>query len=373
MVTRLSILYVGPLNYGSTCLQRMQALERLGYEVSGIDMQSKYDLSFIGKVFRKLKIPLDFNRGNKKIIEHLKAKKYDLLWIDKGLQIFPATIKKAKLLRPGIQIVSYSPDDMLNPDNQSKFYLKGVRLFDYHVTTKSFNVSELKEIGAKKVIFSEKAFDPFTHKKIQLLKEDLEKYKCDVGFIGQFEDERFRSMLYLAENGIRVTVRGPNWEKYTDIHENLDVRPGFFMGETYSKIINATAINLCFLRKANRDLQTARSIEIPACGGFMLAERTTEHMKLFEDGKEAVFFSDDQELLRQVNYYLNNPSLRQSIADAGMRRCNNSGYSTDERLKEILNMIASKKHEYAIQTNHSEDFVPDREICKDQDRSFKRI
>ena len=212
----------------------------------------------------------------------------------------------------------------------SKMYAKKFQVAGFEVEVAHDGVEGLSRA---------KSFAPDFHKKMSLSADELKKYGCNVGFIGQFEKERFQSMLFLAKNGVKVTVRGTSWEKYINIHPNMVVKPGFILGEEYAKVINATKINLCFLRKVNRDLQTARSIEIPACGAFMLGERTNEHLYLFKEGEEAEFFETDQELLHKIRFYLGNEEKRLQIAERGKRRCFESGYSTKERLFVVMKNI----------------------------------
>ena len=164
---------------------------------------------------------------------------------------------------------------------------------------------------------------------------------ADVGFIGTFEKDRADKMLYLAKNGIHVRVWGNEWGSYVGKHPNLQVENKPIYDEDYRKAICATRINLCFLRKLNRDLQTDRTMEIPACGAFMLAERTDEHRVLFEEDKEAVYFdiNKPEELLEKVKYYLSHEDERKEIALAGRRRCLKSDYSHEAALKEMLSKI----------------------------------
>src|SRR5262249_61768258 len=123
-----------------------------------------------------------------------------------------------------------------------------------------------------------------------------------------------------AKNGIHVRIWANKWGKigrYANLH--VEGRPlvNTSVDLRYTKGICSTGINLCFLRKANRDLQTTRSVEIPACGGFMLAERTEEHCALFEEGVEAEYFGSDDELVEKCRDYLPYPDKRKKIAAAG--------------------------------------------------------
>ena len=127
-------------------------------------------------------------------------------------------------------------------------------------------------------------------------------------------------MNYLARNGVAVQIIGNDWQGWRDAHPLVSIKSEGIYGEDYPKAICATKINLCFLRKLNRDLQTTRSVEIPACGGFMLAERTDQHLALFEEAIEAEFFSSKEELLSKVQYYLDHDLEAKRIAAAGRQR-----------------------------------------------------
>ena len=338
----MRILFAGALWYGSTALHRKVALQELGHDVVGVDTtppNRRWERWLPIRILRRLGYPLDLAGANRQVLSHIERNPFDILWVDKGLTIAPQTLVAVKNQYPACRLVSYSPDDMLNPRNQSRRYLADLPLYDLHVTTKSYNVAELKELGARDVLFVGNAYDRHTHCPIPLTADEKRRWGADVGFVGAFEQARYQMMSALAEAGVQVTVRGPGWEPYVGQHPNMSIKPGWVLGDDYAKAICATKINLCFLRKINRDLQTQRSVEIPACGGFMLAERTDEHLALFQEGEEAEFFSDEEELISKVRYYLDHEQERAQIAARGRERCLRSGYSNHERLRTVLDYL----------------------------------
>jgi hypothetical protein len=339
----LRILYVGDLTPGGTCAQRLRAFEDLGCQLVPVDLaRHEYrhrQRALLQRVRRRVVGPRDWAGANPRVVEHAQREAFDVLWIDRGLEIEAATLREVRYLQPECRIVGYSPDDMYARHNQSRQFRAHLRFYDAYFTTKSYGVAELKALGISRVMFSGNAFDPYTHRPLPVSAADRERWGGSVGFIGTWEGARARSMLRVASAGIPVRVWGGIWERQRTTHPNLRIEGRAIYGDEYALSINAFDLNLCFLRKLNRDLQTQRSVEIPACGAFMLAERTDEHLALFTEGREAEFFDSDDELIDKLRYYLDRPQERRRIAAAGRERCLRDGYSYQERMAEILDTL----------------------------------
>jgi spore maturation protein CgeB len=336
----MSIVYCGELLPGGTCRMRCEALRNLGHDIAEVD-STYVPTGFVGlstRVRRKIGYTADPVDTNARLKASVARYKPNLVWVDKGLTITPDTLQKIRKSHPDIQIVHYSPDDMMGSHNQSRQYLGCIPLFDLHVTTKSFNVEELHARGARSVLFVNNAYSPESHRPLVVNSEDRFALGGDVGFIGTFEEDRARSLLLLANQGIQVRIWGNAWGRWAkhSRHPNLIVENRALYDEDYAKAICSFKINLGFLRKLNRDLQTQRSVEIPACGSFMLAERTIEHLGLFTEGVEAEFFSNEEELLEKCRYYLEHSEARQRVAEAGRERCLRSGYSYEHHVAAVL-------------------------------------
>lgn len=326
----------------------MKAIQGIGNEVYPVDTSSvpvqKKEKRLGYRVLQKIVGPMDLAGANEKILRYAANGNTDVLWIDKGLTIKAATIKAVKNLSAKCLIVGYSPDDMAGRHNQSGQFLRSLPLYDIFFTTKSYGVKELRELGCPQVVFIVNGYDEQTHRPVPVTSQDRLRFGGEVGFIGDYERERAEAILYLAENSISVRVWGPNWDRKCKFsHPNVKIEGRPLWGDDYAKAICCFDINLNFLRRINRDLQTSRSVEIPACGGFMLAERTDEHLKLFEEDKEAVFFSSNDELLEKTRYYLAHPQQRKAIAECGRQRCLKSGYSNHHRLRKMLRIIEQMK------------------------------
>lgn len=351
---RLSILWVGSLGPSSSIKgfgsYSVDNLRRLNNDVTVLDMYPesarRLERNFFMRVMRKIVGPLDLGRINKRIVATIKERPFDVIWILRGQIINPGTLRQVRELRPGCKIVQHSLDDIwVHRLHRTRRASRSTKYYDAVFTNKSYALSKIEELGCPNAVFMGNSYESELHGPVEVSSEDRREYGGPVGFIGHYEPHYGEWIRFLVGNGIPVRIwsYGYSWDHsgIRDPNFRDEGRPVF--GAEYAKSICSFDINLCFLSKWVNDRQTKRSVEIPACGAFMLAERTDEHLELFEEGKEAEYFGSKEELLEKVNHYLAHPEERKKIAAAGRRRCLESGYSNKDRMRSMLRKIEELK------------------------------
>jgi spore maturation protein CgeB len=354
MISGLRILFVADLNAYSKGLGRVRALNDLDIQTTDLShtaiggAENGYtSISMPDRILWKLGMERDRTRVNYRLLDAAREIVPHIVWIEKGNMIRPSTLQGLRRIAPDAVLVSYSEDDMFLEHNRTRAYVRSLPHYDCVFTTKApnFDASELPALGARRVIAVDKAYDPHMHYPVAVSDADVARYGADVGFVGTYEEARARSLTHLALNGIAVRVWGNGWDAWSDRPPGLLIEGRAVVNTerelAYTKSLCATRINLGFLRKLNRDTQTDRTMEIPACAAFMLAERSDDHLRLFREGREAAFFGSDDELLEKVRYYLAHEDERATIARAGRQRCLDSGYSETARMSQMIDQCRS--------------------------------
>jgi hypothetical protein len=348
---RKVILYFSDINAYSRAHSRVRALADLGHTVLCVPSQKimEENLDYVRKglpakiIYR---IAPTWMQGGlvRSLSTVLTEAQPDIFWADKPEILSRRTTRYLRERSRGTKFILFSEDDLWMQHNRSKALEEAIPEYDIVFTTKQRNLlnRELEQLGARRVAFVTQAFDPYQHYPQTLDSNDRADYGAPVGFVGNCEVQRATSISRLAEAGVQVRVWGNGWDQRSTDKVRIEGIPIFNSnrGLFYSKAICATDINLGFLRHRNRDTHTSRTFEIPACGGFMLAERTEEHETLFVPDVEAAFFSSDEELIEKTMYYSKNPDLRIKIAKAGFERTSNE-YTSIGQMSRALEFINS--------------------------------
>lgn len=336
----MKIAYISP-EYG-TSLHRAKALKRLGHQVEIIDpwswfVQSKWTsrwLHHLGGIGNEVVI-------NDRLFHDVKEARPNFIWVDQGPFLGPKCIQQLRLL--GVPIVNYAVDDPFGSRDGLRFYnyRRAVPFYDLLAVVRKENVDEAKKFGAKKVIQVWRSADEIAHSLQTLTNREKVQFASDVAFIGTWMPERGPFMIELVKQGIPLSIWGDRWQK--DPEWNLLKPfwrgPGLYKDDSYVKVIQSAKICLGLLSKGNRDLHTQRSIEIPALGSLLCAERTSEHLTLYDEGKEAVFWNDAKECAELCKKLLNDEALRLEIARNGHKRALKNNLFNEPVLELIIKAV----------------------------------
>lgn len=335
----LSVLYIGIFSEGSTSKMRAEAILRSknGVTLEVIDI----DIPFhrLNRVFRSIgfryKIGPAINIINKYILSRISKSNYDIIWVDKAIFLTQDTTKALRKLTP--RLIHYTPDTAFI-GNYSSHFIKSISLYDYLITTKSFEIEYYQNyVSADKIKFVTQGYDTKTHFPYNSFDDKVDR----VTFIGLCEPSREKVIYELINNGIKVTLAGSKWSGFfykNRKNPNLDYLGNGLFGSDYSKMISQSYFSIGFLSKRFPELHTTRTFEIPACGTALLCERNVETTKYYSED-EVIFYSSTNELIRQIQFFRTNISALREVTAKGMQRVVSNGYNYDDIIRRVFEDI----------------------------------
>ncbi len=235
-------------------------------------------------------------------------------------------------------IINYNNDDPFGGRDKNKWrlYLEAVPYYDLLAVVRPVNVAEAYARGAKKVLRVFMAVDELDGPR-EITPQDRVRFSHDVLFIGTWMPERGPFLQALLQAGVPLAIYGNDWQKAPE-WSGLQAawRGPAIYGDDYLKAIQLAKVSLGLLSKGNRDLHTTRTFEIPYCGGLLCAERTSEHVELYQEDVEAVFWDEVTECIEKCQKLLQDETMRNEIAEKGRIRCLRNGIFNENNLKKML-------------------------------------
>ncbi|MBF6568116.1 MAG: glycosyltransferase [Candidatus Binataceae bacterium] len=342
----MRILYFETTAYYPSSAHFLEALRELGAErgwsFEFVD-QSAYipTHSSLGQriVARLLGRPSGYHALNKALLDRALEFHPNLVLIGKGQFISPDTLKAIREAT-GAVLVNWATDDPFNPCNTSPNLVNSIPLYDLYVSTKLAVIPDLKRVGVNNT-YVRFGYKPEVHYPETLTSaSEQDRFACEVAFIGGADADRvpYFEKLLRGIPGLKLVLYGGYWNRYPAL------RPywrGEVFGREYRLAVAGAKIVVNLVRRGNRDDHVMRTFELPACGAFVLAERSVTHCELFKENVEAAFFSSPDEMVERIRYYLPRDEERRSIAEAGRREILAGHHTYRDRLLQIIESAPS--------------------------------
>lgn len=227
-----------------------------------------------------------------------------------------------------VRKIAFLTDDPWNPEFTSKWFMDALPVYDVVYTTRRTNMSDLTRQGCRDVRYMPFGYDP------RHFFRDPRPKDVDVFFAGGAEPARVEYLAPLLGGEFSAALAGDRWDHYP---ATRSFYRGHLDAEQLRKQTSAARVNVCLVRRTNRDGHVMRSFEIPACGGCMVVEDTEEHRTIFGAPERAVlYFASPGELLSQVRRLLLDEALQQRLANAAHEIVASGRHTYADRLADLI-------------------------------------
>lgn len=342
----MKILYVGDSSPSSTSRHRADALVRLGHEVSIADPFKALSDSLKGYRWA-IHWRMGFRLVQRPLLTWIKSvlskeNNIDVIWVNGGELLGPKSVAVLRGMHK--PVILYNNDDPTGSRDGHRFdsLIRALPFYDLCVIRPELNSEEYYVRGAKKVLRIWLSYDEVVHAPAQRYEPMPRQFISDVCFVGTCipREKRGEFLLALKKRGLDPAIWGDKWHQSSTWGRlKSSWRGPSIHGRDYVSALCGAKICLGLLSKGNRNLHTQRSVEIPYAGGLFCAERTSEHMKMYKEDEEAVFWSDANECAEKCLELLADPAKRERIRLAGMKRVRENKVGNEDACRTILECL----------------------------------
>ena len=276
------------------------------------------------------KKPPKFISYNKSLISLCERFRPDICLSTGMAPVSAQTLKKIKNF--GVICVNFSTDDPWNPSRLSNWHNRALLENNIIFTPRINNINDFISLGCADVRYLPFCYDSNIFSNTDLSKESK---TIDVLFVGGADPGRVLFIEKLINQGISVKLIGAYWDRYKS---TANFSLGHLPPNDVIEHTKSAKINLCLVRRSNRDGHVMRSFEIAALGGCMLAEYTPEHEGIFgQDNINVQFFNTSSEAVTKIKFLLSNPLERERLSKSVRNKICSGGNTYIERLESIIN------------------------------------
>lgn len=339
----MRIMLVGSQAPGALERYCARGLKQLGHDLLSFDrhaeLEAKARFSQTPVLYELEQIPL--RRGfNKRLLQSAEQFQPDLVFIVKGIEIYPDTVGQLSTLHSKPILINWNPDSPFDYEtaNTNKNIIQAIPLYDVYFIWDADLFQPLKEARAKQPEYLPFAYDPEAHAPAVLSDTERAKHACDVCFVGGYTAQRAHFLEALTEFDLQVY--GTGWERVAPESPLRKHIINEWRGEgDMAKVLGAATITLNFIREQNGQAHNMRTFEAPAMGAFMLSTKTRDQQKWLPAGVGAAYFADVQSLKAQVAYYIQHAGEAAQIAAEGHRLITTGGHSYTDRMQQVIEVV----------------------------------
>jgi spore maturation protein CgeB len=235
------------------------------------------------------------------------------------------------LRKLGVTTVNFSTDDPWNAAMSSRWHQRALPVYDTVFTPRRANLGDFQILGCSDVRYL-----PFGYDEALFAPPVVPgpPPAGDVLFVGGGDRDRLAFMRHFLRSGPTVSLVGGYWERFAETRAHA---AGLKSPEELRFLTAAAKVNLCVVRRANRDGHVMRTFEIAAIGGCMLTEDTMEHREIFgPDGECVRYFNNADQAAERAHALIADAPERNRLAQAVHQRIVSGGNSYRDRLRTMI-------------------------------------